>query len=400
MLNIDTIEDMIYDILIKNNISNNNLLSNIKSWLLEDTQIKLLKGKKGDNITIKDIIKKCNLKNIKGKKGITYDYNLLLDNIKNWLILQKDIIKGYRGEYYFMEQPPIDYDVYNNDIINYLNNNNFRGLTGPKSFGMQDITIHNNILTINYTDNIMYTSDILKGSKGDNIYLGITGYNGSTGSNGNTGFQGIIGTTGPQGIMGNTGIKGITGTRGPSYIINIQDYLNPLYYIYLGDIDNNIYNCSDLSEILNNSIFINNNYQSYIIKYKLKNIHYINNIDYSNQNDNRLYKDGIFKPIVNGDWNIMNKIIIELNYNRLNKSCCLVLVTYCYYNNIWKQISYSIETIIYSNFLINPIITLMNNNILYLNENNNLMSILFLYGDIPNKIEFIGNAEFRLINKY
>ena len=43
----------------------------------------------------------------------------------------------------------------------------------------------------------------------------------------------------------------------------------------------------------------------------------------------------------------------------------------------------------------------MNNNILYLNINNNLMSILYVFGDIPNKTTLItGNAEFRLIKKF
>jgi hypothetical protein len=396
MLNIGTIEEMTYDILIKNN--NNNVLSNIKSWLLEDTQIKLLKGIKGDNNTIENIISKCNLKNIKGKSGISYDSNLLLESIKNWLIQQRDIIKGSKGEYLFMEHPPINYDIYNNDIINYLNNNKFTGSTGSIGFSMRDIIIENNILRINYIDNITYTSNILKGLKGDDMYDGITGYDGCIGKIGNTGYTGVAGQPGYTGVTGQPGIDGIKGIIGDigsiGKTINIQDYLNPLYYISLLEIDNyNIYNCSDLSEILDNFIFINN-YQSYIIKYKSKNIHYINNIEYSNQNDNRLYEEGIFKPMVNGDWNIINKIIVELNYNRLNKSCCLVLVTYIYSNNIWKIINFSIETI----YLNNSIITLMNNNILYLNENNNLMTILFLYGDIPNKINLIGSAEFRLIN--
>ena len=432
-------EPINYNVLesIVNNILNNNLtdinykelLSDLKSWLLEDQQVLLFKGEQGDYPNIEDIensIKIYVSKNnqlFRGDKGTTVSYTQLIIDIKSWLLqpLNISLFKGDKGDTIIIQQPSIDYSLLNDFAQTYITDNiqTFIGPTGSSLKFITSTNIINNILTINFSDdtNIIYNN--LKGDTGATGLRGSTGVTGLQGDTGATGLSGMIGPTGLTGIKGEQGMMGLKGDTGPTGATgNITGYITPIYYISFQDIYNNIsvnttYQGLSGSNGLPVNLTITYNTRG-IIKYSSKDLPFpynntnnsikssyiINNITSSNYYNDCLYNVdmGIFISLVDGKWKLFNKLVVQANYGISNKSCILVLATYYYSNNIWNRISYSCNTLYSSNSILNPITTLLNNNLLNLNKNDKLINMIFAFGDISQFTILSGSVEFILIN--
>jgi hypothetical protein len=421
--------ETIVDNVINNYLSNINykeLLSDLKSWLLEEEQLLLFKGEQGNYPNIEDIensIKVYVSENndlFRGNNSSIIDYTQLITDIKRWLLEPSNItlFKGDKGETIIIEQPLIDYALLNDFASTYIDSNVqlFKGPTGPTTKSITSANVIDNILTIKFSDDTDLVYNNLKGDTGATGAIGPTGATGMQGAIGPTGPKGIIGPTGSVGLIGYTGQKGDTGPIGPTG--TITGYITPIYYISFNEIYNNIsvnisYDGMSGDNGLPENFTITSNTKG-IIRYVSKDLVYpynitnnnlkssykINNIESSNYINNSLYNAelGIFIPLVDGKWRLFNKLVIQANYGIANKSCVLVLATYCNFNNIWSRISYSCSTLYSTNSILNPITTLINNNLLNLNKNQNLINIIFVYGSLAQFTILSGNVEFILLN--
>jgi hypothetical protein len=399
------------------NINYKELLSELKSWLLEEEQILLFKGEQGDYPNIEDIENSIkiyvseNNELFRGNTNSIIDYTELITNIKRWLLEPSNInlFKGDKGDTIIIEQPSIDYTLLNDFVTTYIDSNvqTFVGPTGPSYKYITSANVVNDILTIKFSDDtdLIYTD--LKGATGATGIRGFTGATGIQGSIGDTGATGMIGSTGStgmQGLQGNIGLKGDTGPTGSTG--NIIGYITPVYYVSFNEINNKTtintsYNSLSGSNRIPVSLTIETNTKG-IIKYitNINSSYKINNIDSSNYITNTLYNadTGIFIPLLDGKWKLFNKIVVQANYGISNKSCVIILATYCYLNNIWSRISYSCSTLYSTNSILNPITTITNDNLFNLNRNQNLINMIFVYGDIAQFAILSGNVEFILLN--
>ena len=395
------------DYLNNNNIYYYNILNDIKKWLLEEPQINLLKGEKGDAPSLYDIdlsIKLYISENnelFKGEQGIpgnSIDYLTFFTDIKSWLLenSQRLLFKGDKGDTIIIEQPPIDYDIINDNIINYINDNKelFKGSTGAQGLSIKLLNMINDRIIINYNNNNQFISDSLRGP---------------------TGIQGSQGIQGIQGIQGNTGslsnyyisfqdIRGINGP--PIYIINnineisiISDLNNYINYIIKYAWDGGSLYKTNPNYLSLNSNFILNRYTCTI-----NNI-ISTNLDVMTKNDQSILynnNNGLFQSLIKGDWKFSNKINVLVNFPNSNLSSVIILVNYLLpknNNNTWIVFSMTCNTAISTNNNLNPIISLTSDSLLYLESNEYIFSMIYAYGDTNNTTYNIinGNCSFYLI---
>ena len=150
------IDDLIY----------NKLKEELCNWLLEDSQILVLKNfnNKIDLDFINNYIEIYIFNNYNKYKIESIKYEEFLETIKNNLLtdIQIDLLKGIKGDLLLQYQPEINYDLLTDKAIDFVNKFNI-GITGYTGYAINNIIINNDTgidITINYTDQSIYKYSI------------------------------------------------------------------------------------------------------------------------------------------------------------------------------------------------------------------------------------------------